>query len=157
MGKHHTTSGFRLRTAAAAGLVTLGVLAAAGTAQAAGADKVDDTPCTAVARACVDLDENEAWLIGPDGEVERGPVDISPGGKGKETPTGDFRVYWKHQDHWSREYDAPMPWSVFFAPGGIAFHEGSLESPSGGCVRLDADDAAAFFTSLQVGDVVQVR
>jgi lipoprotein-anchoring transpeptidase ErfK/SrfK len=143
--------------AVATGLVVLGVLAAAGTAQAAGPDEVDDTPCTAVARACVDLDENEAWLIGADGEIERGPVDISPGGEGKETPTGDFRVLWKHQDHWSREYDAPMPWSVFYAPGGIAFHQGSLESSSGGCVRLDPGDAEAFFSYLQVGDVVQVR
>lgn len=33
----------------------------------------------------------------------------------------------------------PMPYSVFFAPGGIAFHEGSLTEDSHGCVRLAAD------------------
>jgi hypothetical protein len=158
MGQHRISLlGFRSRAAIAARPVFLGTFGIVGTAQADDVDKIDDTPCTVGARACVDLDEEEAWLIDSNGEIERGPVDISPGGKGKETPRGNFRVLWKHKDHHSTEYDSPMPWSVFYAPGGIAFHEGSLKSPSGGCVRLDGDDAEAFFTYLNVGDVVQVR
>src|SRR6476661_215787 len=61
-----------------------------------------------------------------DGKVTRGPVAISHGGQGKETPTGTFRVLWKDQNHKSAEFnDAPMPYSVFFADGGIAFHQGN--------------------------------
>ena len=108
-------------------------------------------------RACVDLDEKEAWLISPAGKIERGPVDISPGAEDKKTPRGNFKVLWKHKDHYSKEYDAPMPWSMFFARGGIAFHQGNLDSPSGGCVRLAEEDAEAFFNYLKVGDGVQVR
>ena len=50
-----------------------------------------------------------------------------------------------------------MPWAVFFAPGGIAFHEGRKETPSAGCVRLSAADAEIFFHALQIGDRVEVR
>lgn len=157
MGKHDTTSTrFRIRAVVAAGLVVLGAIAAVGTAQAAPAT-IKGTPCSVGVRACVDLDEKEAWLIGTDGKIDRGPVDISPGAKDTPTPRGNFSVQWKHKDHWSKEYDAAMPYSVFFAPGGIAFHEGRLDYPSGGCVRLDDDDAKAFFKYLQVGDKVQVR
>jgi lipoprotein-anchoring transpeptidase ErfK/SrfK len=52
---------------------------------------------------------------------------------------------------------APMPFSVFFADGGVAFHEGSLQTSSYGCVHLAHDDAVAFFNTLQVGDEVQVH
>ncbi len=45
---------------------------------------------------------------------------------------------------------------MFFAPGGVAFHEGSPDTFSAGCVKLGADDARAFFEFLQVGDRVQV-
>ncbi len=153
MGQHSRA----LAVAALAGIVGLGVV---GTAQAApdpAADPVPGTPCTAVARACVDLPTKRAWLIDA-GRVARGPVPVSTGGPGEETPTGDFRVEWKHADHRSSEFDgAPMPFSVFFAPGGIAFHEGTLFTWSAGCVRLDRAQAQAFFDFLQVGDPVQVR
>jgi lipoprotein-anchoring transpeptidase ErfK/SrfK len=82
----------------------------------------------------------------------------SHGGQGKETPTGTFRVLWKDQDHKSAEFDdAPMPYSVFFADGGIAFHQGNPNNPSAGCVHLSAADAQAWFAALEVGDEVQVR
>jgi hypothetical protein len=50
-----------------------------------------------------------------------------------------------------------MPFAVFFAPGGIAFHEGDLHTYSAGCVRLEHAQAEAFYRFLQVGDPVQVR
>lgn len=91
----------------------------------------------------------------------RGPVPVSTGGPGRETPTGDFRVEWKHADHRSAEgAGAPMPFAVFFAQGGIAFHEGNLyadSADSAGCVRLERSQAQAFFEYLQVDDPVQVR
>ena len=156
MGKHDTTSRFRLRAVAAAGLVALGVLGAVGPAQAE-TKTIKDTPCSVGVRACVDLDEKQAWLISAEGEIERGPVDISPGAEDTPSPRGNFAVQWKDKNHYSKEYDAPMPWSTFFAPGGIAFHQGNLDNPSGGCIRLEEEDAKAFFNYLSVGDKVQVK
>ena len=51
----------------------------------------------------------------------------------------------------------PMPFAVFFAPGGIAFHEGDVNSPSAGCVRLDRANAERWYATLQVGDRVEVH
>jgi lipoprotein-anchoring transpeptidase ErfK/SrfK len=72
------------------------------------------------------------------------------------TPRGSFTVQWKAPSYTSREFLVQMPWSVFFADGGIAFHEGDPETYSAGCVKLAEEDAQAFFTYLQVGDPVQV-
>ena len=49
-----------------------------------------------------------------------------------------------------------MPWAVFFADGGIAFHAGDVNRPSSGCVRLPPAEAQAWFEFLQIGDQVQV-
>ena len=136
--------------------VGLGAVAVAAEPQSAGPALVPGTPCTVSAKACVDLAEHHAWLI-RDGAVLRGPVDLSDGADGEDaTPAGTFRVEWKAEQYTSREYGTPMPYSVFFAPGGIAFHQGDLGTSSAGCVRLSQQDAKAFFEYLQVGDEVQV-
>jgi lipoprotein-anchoring transpeptidase ErfK/SrfK len=123
---------------------------------------VAGTPCSTSARACVDLDSQKAWLI-DDGKVVRGPVGISSGKAGAETPIGhSFRVYRKEQDYKSQEFKlpngqpAPMPWSVFFADGGIAFHAGDPARASSGCIHLPPADAKVWFEHLQIGDQVQV-
>ncbi|GAA2868803.1 hypothetical protein GCM10010472_27670 [Pseudonocardia halophobica] len=123
---------------------------------------VEGTPCSVSAKACVDLESQQAWLI-QDGKVTRGPVRISSGGNGQETPIGhSLRVYRKEKDHLSQESrlpngdPAPMPWSVFFNDGGIAFHSGSPDRSSAGCIHLEPADAEAWFTYLQIGDMVQV-
>ncbi|WP_064742908.1 L,D-transpeptidase [Pseudonocardia spinosispora] len=123
---------------------------------------VAGTPCTATARSCVDLDSQRAWLL-DNGKITRGPVKISSGGNGKATPIGhSLRVYRKDKDHKSAEsklpngQPAPMPWSVFFEDGGIAFHSGSPSRSSGGCIHLGPADAQAWFNYLEIGDQVQV-
>jgi L,D-transpeptidase catalytic domain len=120
------------------------------------------TPCSISARACVDLDSQRAWLL-HDGIITRGPVRISSGGNGEQTPVGhSLRVYRKEQHHLSQEsrlpngQPAPMPWSVFFEDGGIAFHSGDPARSSAGCIHLEPADAEAWFTDLQIGDQVQV-
>lgn len=125
--------------------------------------KVAGTPCTSAAAACVDVRKKQAWLI-KGGKVVRGPVAIATGGKGEDTPTGDvFRVYRKDKNHTSAEFPlkngqpAPMPDSVFFEDGGIAFHAGAPSRASAGCVHLGPADALAFFNFLQIGDHVQVK
>jgi hypothetical protein len=117
---------------------------------------VAGTPCTTTARACVDLEEREAWLIDDD-SVVRGPVPIRDGDEDSPTPRGVFTVEWKAEQYTSRESQREMPYSVFFAAGGIAFHEGPHDSPSAGCVRLQRKDAEAWFAHLQVGDEVQIH
>ncbi|MBN9739116.1 MULTISPECIES: L,D-transpeptidase family protein [unclassified Pseudonocardia] len=120
------------------------------------------TPCSASVRACVDLETRQAWLVSG-GTVERGPFRVTTGEAGKETPVGhSFRVYRKEADHRSGEYPGPdgrparMPYSVFFADGGVAFHGGDLSRESAGCVKLQRADAKRFFDTLQIGDKVQV-
>ncbi|RZT85612.1 lipoprotein-anchoring transpeptidase ErfK/SrfK [Pseudonocardia sediminis] len=120
------------------------------------------TPCSTAARACVDLESQRAWLI-RDGKVVRGPVGIASGGAEQETPIGhSFRVYRKSKDHVSGEFKGPdgqpakMPYSVFFADGGVAFHGGDRSRSSAGCVKLGLGDAEAWFNDLQNGDQVQV-
>jgi lipoprotein-anchoring transpeptidase ErfK/SrfK len=117
---------------------------------------VAGTPCTATARACVALDERQAWLI-DSGNVVRGPVEIQHGDAEDPTPLGTFKVQWKAEQYTSREYLTQMPYSVFFADGGIAFHQGTQDTPSAGCVKLRREDAEAFFGFLQVGDEVQIH
>ncbi len=160
MGMHSRTSRPRAVGAMiATGLVGLGALVACGTAQAqvSAPAAVAGTPCTDVARACVDLASGKAWLL-EGATVVRGPVPISSGSPGHETPRGDFRVEWKNVNHRSAEFnEAPMPFAVFFAQGGIAFHEGNPSAPSAGCVRLARNDASAFYDFLVTDDPVQIR
>lgn len=118
--------------------------------------RVAGTPCKATVSACVNLSSRRAWLIS-DGKVVFGPVSITSGKKGERTPVGMHEVLWKDAKHKSKEFDdAPMPWSVFFADGGIAFHTGSLRAQSSGCVHLSNAVAQKFFHFLEVGDLVQV-
>jgi len=118
---------------------------------------VTGTPCTLATKACVDLVTQQAWLI-QNGAVIRGPVPITSGGPGEETPQGDFKVQWKDQNHISdNQAHTPMPYSVFFAPGGVALHGGSLYRASAGCVHLAEPDAIAFYEGLKRGDRVEVR
>ena len=141
-----------------AGAFALSTVTAASTAlMAAAPASAHDVPapCGDSARACVDLSENRAWLM--DGGTETyGPVRISHGMKGYETPAGTFQVTFKDIDHRSSIYeDAPMPYSVFFNDG-IAFHAGDTSEESHGCVRLSEGAAQTFYETLSVGDVVQV-
>ena len=157
--------GRRVRRLVCVALVAGGLLVAHGTAPAVTAKPkaapaqdttlMIGTPCSVTARACVDLTTQKAWLF-KGNAIERGPVDITSGGPGKETPTGNFTVAWKDRNHVNPEL-TPMPYSVFFAVGGVAFHGGSLQKQSAGCVHLDLDDAIIFYDSLTIGAPVQVR
>jgi hypothetical protein len=126
------------------------------------ANIVKGTPCTKDAIACVSLGAKKAWLF-RDGHISYGPVNVSTGGPNKETPVGDHVVQWKNKEHKSSEFKtpkgepAPMPFAVFFAEGGVAFHEGTLTTRSAGCVRLPRKDAEFFYSFLQLGDKVEVR
>ncbi|MQA16608.1 MAG: L,D-transpeptidase family protein [Pseudonocardiaceae bacterium] len=120
----------------------------------AAADHDDSAPCGYSADACIDLSENRSWLMSG-GDVTYGPVPITHGKPGYETPPGVFTVSFKDKDHVSSIYDAPMPYSVFFN-GGIAFHQGSLQRQSHGCIHLAPEAARTYFYELEPSDVVEV-
>jgi hypothetical protein len=114
--------------------------------------------CPAAASACVDLSARLTWLQS-DGAITYGPVHMEPGPAGTPhtTPRGTFHVEWKAGAHYlSTEYHEPMPYAVFFAPGGIAFHGGSLSLPSHGCIHLDIGSARYYHDHLPVGAEVVV-
>lgn len=123
---------------------------------------VEGTPCTVDTVACVSIGQRKAWLF-DNGVIKHGPAKIATGGPGQETPIGDHVVQWKNKNHKSQEHNtpdgqpSPMPYAVFFADGGVAFHEGTLARRSAGCVRLEMEDAQRYYTYLQIGDKVQVR
>jgi hypothetical protein len=114
--------------------------------------------CPPAAAACVDLSRHLTWLQSH-GKVSFGPVQAEPGppGTANATPTGTFKVMWKGGPNViSNTYHEPMPWAVFFAPGGIAFHAGSLTTPSHGCVHLTMANAHYYNEHLAIGAEVVV-
>ena len=116
---------------------------------------VKPTPCDISDGACVQLSTNQSWIVRGD-KIVHGPVPITSGRKGYETPVGKFPVLRKVKDEWSRPYNGPMPFSTYFTDSGIAFHEGSLTVPSHGCVHLDPQSARYYFQNLAIGETVQV-
>jgi lipoprotein-anchoring transpeptidase ErfK/SrfK len=113
-----------------------------------------NTPCPADARVCVDVDGRRTWMQ-RDGDTSYGPVPMSPGRPGEDTPRGSFAVQYKVKDEVSTEFNnSPMPYAVYFTNNGHAFHEGTLTSQSAGCVRLNNQDAITYFNALQPGDKV---
>ena len=118
-------------------------------------DPTPQSPCPRTAAACVDLDGDRTWLQAGE-RLSYGPVRMSHGMSGWETPRGTYQVTRKVRHDVSRLFDnAPMPYSVYFV-GGIAFHEGDPSYESHGCIRLDQPAAATYFDRLQVGDTVVV-
>ena len=119
---------------------------------------LDRESCPAKATACVDLTRHLTWLQSA-GRVVFGPIRAEPGppGSAHATPRGTFQVSWKAGENFvSNIYNEPMPWAVFFAPGGIAFHGGSLTVPSHGCVHLTNQNARYYNDHLPLGAEVVV-
>jgi hypothetical protein len=119
----------------------------------------DRKDCPAAAVACVDLTRHLTWLQA-DGKVSFGPVRMEPGKPGSgphATPTGTFQVQWKAGPSFMSDiYNEPMPWATFFAPGGVAFHGGSLTNWSHGCVHLTVANAHYYNEHLPIGAEVVV-
>jgi L,D-transpeptidase catalytic domain len=114
--------------------------------------------CPAAATACVDLNDHLTWLQS-EGHITYGPVSMEPGPSGtrQATPRGTFHVQWRAGANYiSTEYHVPIPYAVFFAPGGVAFHGGSLDTPSHGCVHLDIGSARYYHDHLPTGAEVVV-
>lgn len=105
-------------------------------------------PAVASVQIRIDLSTQRLAATAPNGESVSWK--ISSGRRGYETPTGSYKVYRMEADHLSDEYDqAPMPYSMFFSPRGLAIHgsyERGLGSPrSHGCVRLSVNNARQLY------------
>ncbi|MEV6241500.1 L,D-transpeptidase [Lentzea sp. NPDC051838] len=111
--------------------------------------------CTVYNGACLEKGANRAWLVF-NGAVSYGPVPISHGKPGYETPLGTFSVLRKVKNDWSVPYNGPMPNAVYFTTTGIAFHQGDTAVQSHGCIRLPADASLVFYDNLAIGEKVQV-
>jgi lipoprotein-anchoring transpeptidase ErfK/SrfK len=86
----------------------------------------------------------ELWLgegIGRYGDME---FSIRGGSTQFPTPTGAFQIEWKSRNWWSKQWDAPMPYAMFFR-NGSAIHVGSMNGYSHGCVRVNESTARQLF------------
>ena len=112
--------------------------------------------CPPKATACADLEDHLTWLQSG-GRITYGPVRMKPGARRDPTPRGIWHVAWKAGAHYiSTSFGIPIPYAVFFAPGGIAFHAGSLGSSSHGCIHLRLADARRYHDDLPDGEEVVV-
>jgi L,D-transpeptidase-like protein len=116
----------------------------------------DRRSCPPAASACADLSDHLTWLQS-DGRIIYGPVHMEPGTSADPTPRGIFHVAWKAGARYiSTSFGVPIPYAVFFAPGGIAFHAGSLTSSSHGCIHLTRHNAHYYHDHLPIGAEVAV-
>lgn len=72
------------------------------------------------------------------GEDEIGTAVILYGAPDKPTPKGAFRVIAKATDHYSRSYDAPMPYMLRLTDDGIAIHASrvTVKGATHGCLGV---------------------
>jgi lipoprotein-anchoring transpeptidase ErfK/SrfK len=112
--------------------------------------------CPPAATACADLADHLTWLQSGS-RITYGPVRMEPGRPADPTPRGVFHVAWKAGPHYiSTSFGVPIPYAVFFAPGGIAFHAGSLNLSSHGCIHLTRHNARYYHDHLPTGAEVAV-
>lgn len=92
------------------------------------------------------------------GGDEIGTAVILHGAGDKPTPTGWFTVLEKKRDHYSRSYDAPMPWMLRLTTDGVALHESHVVPgrATHGCIGLPEDFARKLYAAMRPGDPVLI-
>lgn len=107
-------------------------------------------------RMVIVLDIQRMYVF--DGDVLVGFTTVSTGTKGKETPTGVFKILQKKLYHESNLYaNAPMPFMQRLTWDGIALHAGYNPGypASHGCIRLPKIFAEALYdATVMDGEVV---
>lgn len=107
-------------------------------------------------RMVIVLDIQRMYVF--DGDDLVGFTTVSTGKKGKETPTGVFKILQKKVYHESNLYaNAPMPFMQRLTWDGIALHEGYNPGypASHGCIRLPKVFAKALYdVTMMDGEVV---
>lgn len=109
-----------------------------------------------------------------EGETSVYSADCVTGREGHLTPPGTYKVLEKDAKHYSRTYDAPMPWSVKFDIDWKALHgspgvwlRSNLHALMGtslipalgshGCVGMAESDAKWFFEWTRIGTPIIVE
>ncbi|MCP3868361.1 MAG: L,D-transpeptidase [Gammaproteobacteria bacterium] len=108
-------------------------------------------------------------LIALENDKEVYNFDIVTGREGKETTTGKYRVFRKHEKYTSKTYGSEMPYTMFFTKDGKAIHGTQMATlrsylhtyltdsvGSQGCVGLTDDHAKELFDWTPVGTAVIV-
>jgi lipoprotein-anchoring transpeptidase ErfK/SrfK len=92
------------------------------------------------------------------GGHEIGTAVIMYGVDDKPTPTGEFAVLWRKQNHQSSIYEAEMPYTLRLTNDGVAIHGADVRARAAthGCVSVPTDFAALLFTQVKVGDTVTI-
>jgi len=87
---------------------------------------------------------------------EIGSAVILYGTDGKPTPTGSFTVLEKDRDHYSRSYDAPMPYMLRLTDDGVAIHGSNVREgwATHGCIGVPLEFAHLLFAAASKGDLV---
>ena len=90
------------------------------------------------------------------GGHEIGSAVILYGTDGKATPTGSFTILEKDQDHYSRTYDAPMPYMLRLTNDGVAIHGSNVRQgwATHGCIGVPLDFARLLFGVAKKSDPV---
>jgi hypothetical protein len=92
------------------------------------------------------------------GGHEIGSAVILYGSDGKATPTGGFTILEKDADHYSRSYDAPMPYMLRLTTDGVAIHGSNVREgwATHGCIGVPLDFARLLFGAATKGDPVYI-
>ena len=87
------------------------------------------------------------------GNDEIGATVLLYGADDMPTPTGRFTVRAMKKDHWSRSYDAPMPYSLWLTDDGVAIHGSDVRAGAAthGCVGVPLEFAKRLFAAANVG------
>jgi lipoprotein-anchoring transpeptidase ErfK/SrfK len=91
-----------------------------------------------------DTPDVEIWLGEKVGRFGDFTFSVNGGSEKYPTPTGAYQVEWKSRNWFSRQYQAPMPYAMFFC-NGSAIHVGSMNGSSHGCVRVPESAAKYLF------------
>jgi len=89
---------------------------------------------------------------------EIGSAVILYGTDRKPTPTGIFPILEKDRDHYSRSYNAPMPYMLRLTADGVAIHGNNVREgwASHGCIGVPVEFARRLFAVARKGDLVAI-
>jgi lipoprotein-anchoring transpeptidase ErfK/SrfK len=107
-------------------------------------------------RIDIDLSSQQATLYKQGAPVLS--TEISTGRSGFATPTGQFVITDKKQNHVSSIYKVPMPYFMRLNCRDFGMHQGYVTgSPaSHGCIRLPAAIARRLFKEVPIGTLVTI-
>lgn len=109
-------------------------------------------------RVWIRIDLSHQFLSVFRGGHEIGSAVILYGAEGKPTPIGTFRILQKDADHFSRTYDAPMPYMLRLTDDGVAIHGSSVRKgwATHGCIGVPMEFARHLFAITKKGDLVEI-